>query len=128
MGEVKAKADRITKLVEDIPHELVGQVIGPAGRHMLEIKEKSKCTLVFVAANTVDPSAPAGKQVCSIRGLPHDVPYAEQLLREKVNEAIQRSSRHKGTQDKQDSSWSNDQSWSQNSSWSNGQSWSNQSS
>lgn len=81
-------ADRVAKIVDDIPDALIGSTIGPGGRNMAEIRDKSGCWIAFVSANQFDGSADPTRQVCRIWGAPHMVPTAERMLRAKVAEAL----------------------------------------
>merc|ERR1712137_757519 len=72
----------------DVPQDLVGWIIGPGGANLHDISEKTGCKLKFVKASELDSNAPAGKQVCCIRGPEESRPLAEELLMQKVAEVL----------------------------------------
>merc|ERR1712217_784692 len=80
-------ADRIARIIDDIPDSLIGSTIVSGGRNMAEIRDKSGCWIAFVSASQFSGSSDPTKQVCRIWGPPHLVPEAERMLRAKVKEA-----------------------------------------
>lgn len=75
--------------VVDVPPELVGLIVGPGGKKLRDMGERSGCKLKMILATEYDPNAPPGKQVGSIKGPPERIHEGEMALREQIDRAYQ---------------------------------------
>jgi len=77
-----------TKIM-DVDPALVGALIGPGGSNLRNIFEATGCKIKFIQATEVDPTAPAGKQVASLRGPPERMHEGEEALLRSMQEVSQ---------------------------------------
>lgn len=68
----------------DVPQFLVPLVIGPKGKKLHELMEKSGCLIKFIPAQEIDPTADPEKQICRVKGPEDKLAYGVQLVEEQI--------------------------------------------
>jgi len=78
-----------TRKIVEVPEDCIGETIGKGGCNLQAMSEKTGCKVKFIRATELDPTAPADKQICVIRGPADKIPVAEGLVMAKVIEVQQ---------------------------------------
>lgn len=68
----------------DVPQFLVPLVIGPGGKNLHEMMDKSGCLIRFVPASERDPTAEPGRQICRVKGPDDKLEYGLKLVDDQI--------------------------------------------